>query len=124
MNPIKVEIGQYKIIDKGSLKASFSLVIYPEGQKILECKYFVQGDKRWFNFPQKEVKKPDGQKSDYIPLVSYMNKDYYEQLKTAVLEAIKDAKPLENYGQKNNTTQRQANPLPTEPSDAWGDAPF
>jgi|ERR1700690_446438 len=85
---MKVEIGQYKEINKGSLKASFSLVIYPEGQKILDCKYFVQGDKRWFSFPQKEIKFTDGRKTEYIPYVSYLDKDYLFVLKTAVLDAI------------------------------------
>lgn len=125
MNPIKVEVGQYREMNKGSLKAFFSLVIYPEGQKILDCRYFVQGDKRWFSFPQKEIKYTDGRKTEYIPLVSYLNKEYLEQLKIAVLIALKDAKPQETYGQaQNQTYSRKTSSLPTETSSDWGDPPF
>lgn len=121
MNVIKVEIGQYRVMDKGSLKAFFSLVIYPEGQKILDCRYFVQGDKRWFSFPQKEIKYNDGRKTEYIPLVSYLNKEYLENLKSAVLIALKDAKPQESYGQ---TKQKQESNLPHDASFDWGSPPF
>jgi hypothetical protein len=120
MNPIKVEIGQYREIDKGSLKAFFSIVIYPEGQKILDCRYFVQGDKRWFSFPQKEIKYTDGRKTDYIPYVSYLNKEYLENLKASVLNALKDAKPQEKYGEtKNSTSQVTKNPIPSDTSINW-----
>ena len=129
MNPIKVEVGQYREINKGTLKAFFSLVIYPEGQKILDCRYFVNGNNRWFSFPQKEIRYNDGRKTEYIPLVSYMNKEYLEQLKTVVLIALKDAKPQERYGQTQNTTNdaRQENHVQGESSASvppWGDPPF
>jgi hypothetical protein len=120
MNPIKVEVGQYRPMDKGSLKAFFSLVIYPQGQKILDCRYFEQADKRWFSFPQKEVKFNDGRKTEYIPYVSYLDKEYLEQLKIAVLTALKDAKPQEAYGQaKSSSNQGQTNPLPSDASTGW-----
>ena len=102
MTPVKVEVGQYREVNKGSLKGFFSLVIYPMGQKILDCRYFQQGDKRWFNFPQKEIKYTDGRQTEYIPYVSYMDKEYLEQLKIAVLQALKDVKPQESYGQKKS----------------------
>lgn len=125
MNPIKVEIGQYREVNKGTLKAFFSLVIYPQGQKILECRYFVQDDKRWFSFPQKEIKYIDGRKTEYIPLISYLNKEYLDQLKNAVLDALKDAKPSENYGQKKSpTNQRNTNQLPTESQAHIEEPPF
>lgn len=130
MNQIKVEVGQYREINKGTLKAFFSLVIYPEGQKILDCRYFVSGDKRWFSFPQKEIKYIDGRKTEYIPLVSYMNKEYLEQLKTIVLIALKDAKPKERYGQTQNTTNDHARKEDHVQGDSsasvspWGDPPF
>ena len=117
LEPIKVEVGQYRVMDKGSLKAFFSLVIYPQGQKILDCRYFVQGDKRWFNFPQKEIKYSDGRKTDYIPLVSYLNKEYLEQLKIAVLDELKNAKPQENHVQaQNKSNQGKTNPLSLGPA--------
>ena len=105
MTPVKVEVGQYREVNKGSLKGFFSLVIYPMGQKILDCRYFVQGDKRWFSFPQKEIKYTDGRQTEYIPYVSYLEKEYLEQLKIAVLQALKDVKPQESYGQTKSSAQ-------------------
>lgn len=121
----EVEIGQYRAMDKGSLKGFFSLVIYPEGQKILDCRYFAQGEKKWWSFPQKEIKYTDGRKTEYIPIVSYLNKEYLEQLKIAVLTALKDVNPQENHGQASvQTNTGKKNPLSTEPSFDWGSSPF
>lgn len=131
MNPIKVEVGQYREVNKGLFKATFSLVIYPQGEKILDCKYFVNGDQRWFNFPQKEIKKQDGSKSDYIPLISYLNKEYLATLKAAVLNALKEVqpKPMENYGQNTNaqkspSSETKAVPLFGEPPFDGDELPF
>lgn len=125
MEPIKVEIGQFRPVDKGALRAFFSLIIYPQGQKILDCRYFVQDDKRWFSFPQKEIPSRDNGKSEYIPLVSYVNKEYLEELKTAVLNALKDAKPMEKNGQAiGKTYQGKANKLPSQSPASWQEPPF
>lgn len=126
VNPIKVEIGQYRELNKGSLKATFSLVIYPEGQKILDCRYFEMSDKRWFSFPQKEIKYSDGRKTEYIPIVSYINKEYLESLKASVLNALKNHQPA---GKPNVQTQHQTysnakNPFQAEPSTDYGELPF
>lgn len=128
----EIEVGQYRLMEKGALKAFFSLVLYPHGQKILDCRYFEQGDSRWFSFPQKEVKYSDGRKTEYIPLVTYLNKEYLDQLKTAVLAALKEVKPMESYGQSAKQTGQakvQADPRQTNkvrssaPSD-WEECPF
>lgn len=117
MSDIKVEIGQYRLLDKGALKGTFSLIIYEPGkQKILGCKYFVKGDSRWFTFPDFKIKKQD--KDDYIPFVSYGDKEYLGRLQIAVLTALKDAKPQEPYGQKN-PENRQAAPLQDDASPLW-----
>jgi len=104
--PQEVEVGNFRVINKNSLKATFSLCIYPEGQKILECRYFVKDNQRWFNFPQKEIKDREGNQ-DYIPLVSYMNKDYQEQLKESVIKLLKQSeedyeKNPPSYAKKNS----------------------
>lgn len=130
MNPIKVEVGQYREVNKGMFKATFSLVIYPEGQKILDCKYFVNGDQRWFNFPQKEIKKQDGSKSDYIPLISYLNKDYLAGLKAAVINALKEIQPQEegnakaNYKEKGQVSETKTMPLFGESPSDGDELPF
>lgn len=123
METIKVEVGQYREVNKGAWKATFSLVIYPEGQKILDCRYFAQDNKCWFSFPQKEIKR-DG-KNEYIPLVSYLNKDYLKQLQLVVLDALKKIKPeMKNEQTQNQSYPRQANPVQAQPSLNWGEPPF
>lgn len=114
---IKVEIGQYREVNKGSLKAFFTLVIYPQGQKILDCRYFVLGDKAWFNFPQKEIKKQDGS-TDYIPLVSYIDKQYLEDLKVCVLAQLKLQVSNESKASSNATSRVSSN------DSDWGMPPF
>lgn len=123
--PIKVEVGQYRELNKGLLKASFSLVIYPYGQKILECLYFVRGDERWFNFPQKEIKHADGRKNDYIPIVSYLDKVYLEKLKEAVLEELKSFHQEGANGKAKNTTNKVSpHKVQAESSFDPGELPF
>lgn len=127
MEQIQVEIGYYREIknSKGAWKGTFSIIIHPMGQKIIDCKYFVQGDNRWFTFPQKEIKKAEGEKSDYISLVSYVNKEYLDQLKLSVLEALKNVKPEANNVQaQNQSYQRQKNYVQAQPSFNYGQPPF
>lgn len=112
---IEVEVGQYREVNKGALKAFFSMVEYPYGRKTLDMRYFESGDKRWIAFPQKEVKKLDMDKPDYIPLVSYLDKEYDTQLKIAILAALKEQG---NNGQENSY-QKQAAPLQDDPSSLW-----
>jgi len=114
--PIHIEVGQYKPMDKGALKAFFAIVEYPQGRKTLECRYFQKGDQRWFSFPQKEYKKAGSDKSEYIPLISYLDKEYFEQFKAAVLIALKDQE--DNHGQANSY-QKQAAPLQDDASSLW-----
>ena len=119
---IKIEIGQYKEINKGVLKASFSLVIYPQAQKILDCKYFVgDRDQQWFTFPQKEIKFADGRKTEYIPIVSYGDKQYLEQLKAAVLQALHTQGLNEAQNTRNSTNARKVS---VQESNDGGELPF
>jgi len=124
----EIEVGQYREINKGSLKAFFSLVEYSpgpsiKGRKTLDCRYFVQGDKRWISFPQKEIKYTDGRKTEYIPLVSYMDKEYLEQLKIAILSALKEITP-ENTNGQIQSSPRQEDYLQTESSFGSDRPPF
>lgn len=111
MNLIKVEVGQYRAINKGPLKATFSVIIYEEQpKKILDCLYFISGDRRWINFPSKEIEK-DGKK-EYIPLISYPDKEYAKQLKETILQQLK----IEEAKHASNVHQRQANPVQAQSS--------
>lgn len=112
---INVSIPNYFPISKeGCAKARFSVLIQPFGQKIMDCIYYVQGDRRWFNFPRKEIQK-NGTK-EYMPLVSYSDKNYLEQLREAILKLL----PMENHGQEKNSgypTQKAA--LQDNASPVW-----
>lgn len=107
---MKVEIGKYRPINKGALKASFTLLIHPEGLLLSDCKYFSVGDKEWINFPSKEIKK-EGAKSDFIPLVTYLNKDYLNVLREQALTELKkeELKHAQNDQGFENTTSKVQN---------------
>lgn len=126
----ELEIGQYREVNTGCLKAMFSMIIYSpppfiKGDKTLNCKYFVQGEKRWFNFPAEKREYQDGRKPDYFPYRSYMDKEYLEHLRIAVLEALKNISPKgNNVQEKPQNYPRPQNPLPTEPSFDFGQPPF
>ena len=109
-----IEIGQYKEVNKGALKAFFTLVEYPFGRKIMDCRYFEKDGQHWFSFPQKEVKKPNDAKSDYIPLISYLDKTYLEQLKKTILQALKEG----SYGQAS-TYQKPQSALQDDSLPLW-----
>lgn len=110
-----VEIGQYREVNKGSLKAFFTIVEYPSGRKTTDFRHFVKGTEHWFSFPQREYKKPGSDKTEYFPYISYLNKEYYEHFKKAVITALKEQG---NNGQAN-TYQKQENPLQDDASTLW-----
>jgi len=106
LDDFSVEIGQFRTIDdKGALKGFFSLIIHPEGQKILDCRYFESGEKRWFAFPHKEIKHKNGQKTEYIPYICYVNKVFREQLVAKVMSNLKEVieKMLDEEKQDNKS---------------------
>jgi hypothetical protein len=94
-----VEISNYRAINKGSLKASFTLKVLPIGFIFSDCKHFKMTDKEWFNFPQKEVKGAEGVKPKYFPLVKIDNDILNETIKELVLEALRHE---ENNGAHNS----------------------
>ena len=110
MSDIKVEIGNVKIVDKGALKAFFSLLIHPEGQQIFDCKYFCKGEARWWAMPQKEIKRPE--KSEFLPIIRYLNKQYESELKSAVLnELTKKIRNDEDPAKQEDNLQSEAQEL-------------
>lgn len=114
---MKVEIGQYWTIkNAGALKASFTLIEYPEGRKTRRCQHFITADRSWWTFPQEKIIK-DG-KTEYIPFVSHMDKVYDAKLKETVLNALNEHLSKENNGQAN-APKKQENPLQDEPLPLW-----
>jgi len=108
----EVEVTQFRPMDKGALKGFFTLIEYnedyPKGRKTLDCRYFNQGENRWMSFPHKEVTYKGTEKPEFIPLVSYPDKEYFERLKVAALEAI----------EKEHTNGSKGN-VPDDPSFNW-----
>lgn len=119
---MNIEIGQYREKNKGALKAFFSMLMKPMGIKILDCRYFVQGDRRWFSFPQKEVKFTDGRKTEYIPYVSIMDKELLEQIKVDALKLLKVEE--EKNGQKGEGAQVGSGGVSNPGSEGRYEAPF
>lgn len=109
----EIEVVNFKAMDKGALKGSFALVEYPEGRKTLDCMYFEKGSQSWFSFPSRKISR-EGQTDNYIPYVSYSNKTYLEELKSAVIESIKGANGQENAHKK------QTDQLQDDSSSLWG----
>lgn len=117
---MNIEITYYNTIDKGALKAFFSFIV--NEQEICDCSYFVSGENRWFNFPQKEIKYTDGRKSTYKSLVRFKNKSYEDQLKEAVLKELKSRES--NAEKTNKTNDRKKDQVQTESSFGWDKPPF
>lgn len=121
----EIEIGEYRLLDKGALKGTFSIVEYPYGRKTLNCKLFEANGRQWFTFPQKEVVK-EGQKTEYIPYVSFINKEFLKAYTAAVLEALKQTTPQERkpHEAKNSQAPKRPSNFYGDTSDIWGEAPF
>jgi hypothetical protein len=92
----EIEIGQFRASVKGFKKGHFHLLIYPRMQKILNCAIFEKNGSRWFAFPSFEKDAIDSPKKEYIPFVSFGDKKFLEQLKIAILVAIKEFLPETN----------------------------
>lgn len=88
----EISLDNVRVLDKGSLKMAFTLVKHkptgPKVTKFTDCKLFEVGGKCWFNLPQKEVVKAGSDKKDYFPLVVFEDKEYVDQLKVAVMQAV------------------------------------
>ena len=120
-SPDSVQVDQYRKMDKGTLKAFFSLMIYPAGLRITDCRYFAKDDKRWFNFPEKEVPSKDGGKSKYFPYVSCLNKEYLQELQNAVLMALKE---FDNGKTQDRAHSDRPRSVQGDASSDWDELPF
>jgi hypothetical protein len=110
-----VEVGQYREVNKGALKAYFTFIEYPTGRQTLDCKYFIKGDQRWFSLPQKEVKQPNAEKPTYYPIIKYLDSNYHDLLRDAILTALKE----EETNAQKNVHQNASAPLQDDTSSLW-----
>lgn len=115
----KVEIGQYRPVNKGALKAYFSVTLHPEAIQIMDCVLFESNGKKWFNFPQKAVQK-EGQKTNYYPYIRILDKKTEESLKELILKQLETAEPAEPfYDKKSQSNTPRPSFIPSESSDLW-----
>lgn len=84
---IKVEIGRYKAMNKGSLRGFFELLFPDTGMKITDCKHMNTDGRDWIAFPSKEGTKKDGTK-EFFSLIYFLNKPYLEELTKAIVQQI------------------------------------
>lgn len=125
MEDIQVEITHYREVNKGGLKAFFTIQFGEFGQKIFDCRYFVMADKKWFSFPQREVSYTDGRKTDYFPYISFVDKGYFDQLKNKIMKVLENYTSEKPDGQKNDQAfTRKANNVPAASSFSTENAPF
>ena len=122
----QVEIGQYREVNKGAWKATFTLLIHPDGLSVIDCRYFVAGDRRWFSFPQKQkYNKDSAAKPEYFPFVRFLNKEYEKNLQISVLQALKSVSPeAPNVKAQNYQVNQQTYPVQDDASFGLGDLPF
>lgn len=111
-----VEIEDYRASQfEGSRMGTFSYVLYPEGEKILDCSVVKGAQGVFWSGPRKEIMK--GEKKEYIPYISYKDKAYQEALKIAVLAAIQNHIKGVPNGQNSN-------PRPNGPPAVQGESSF
>ena len=116
MNLIDIEISNVRVHEKGALRGFFTLMVM--GLKIIDCRYFVSGDRRWFCFPQKEIKKPEGEKTEYIPYISILNRDFKKTFEDIVLDKLAQADKgvpaheVQAHKRPTNSVQADTSPLP------------
>lgn len=110
-----IEIENWRSIgQKGN--ANFALVIYPEGEKILDCSYINHEKGTFWTMPQKTIEK-DGKK-EYLPYVSYKDKAYKDALRAAVLAAVQQ-KAGESNGKASHPRQNGSNEVQSESPPLW-----
>jgi len=82
-----MEVIYFRFINKGSMKASFNLLIPKWGYFIIrDICLFEKGNQRWVSFPSKVVEK-DGQKK-YFSYFTFQNQETLKQFQEKVLQAI------------------------------------
>lgn len=112
-------IEDYKEINKGCLKASFSITILSEGVTICNCTLFEKGSHQWVSMPCKEV--PGDGKTKYYPHIKFYTETLRDEFLNVILSKVKA------HVQKNprtTATQKSTSELQSETSDDCGEMPF
>lgn len=112
---MKVNILNYRAVNKGFVKGFFSLEILPYGITIFDCCHFHKDGNEWFTFPRKETKK-EGQPSSFWPYIMISQTDFHAKLKESTLIELKN---VQDYPAK-----KLPDPIPVETSFSFEQSPF
>ena len=86
-----MEIKNYRVINKGCLKAAFTVIIAEWGGQEIDCCYFEKDNGNyWVNYANKEYTGKDGQKKSHCQV--RFPKPVSEKLNKAIQEKIKNGK--------------------------------
>jgi len=99
MSDITVEVKNIREVDKGALKAFFSIGVFPDGVFMNNCRYFVQGGQSWMSFPQEKTPTQEGNKDKYYSIAGYFDRQKQEVVKN---EALKKLKSLISEGKNES----------------------
>ena len=99
--PLEVQITHFRLVNKGSLKASFSFKILGVDLVIRNCNYFIRNKEKWFSYPAQCVKNEDDTKT-YYPYVSVYNKEYQKALKDKLIDLLERAQNDAETGTEGN----------------------
>jgi DNA-binding cell septation regulator SpoVG len=105
-----IEVRNYNnSIAKGSLQASFDLIIRDLGIIIHECKHFKgQEGKEFIIMPSKPNKQADGSWGKSTPYFDFINKDMFYQIqKSAITEINKLLQPQESLQYPHGLVNRE-----------------
>jgi hypothetical protein len=78
------------------------------GMRISNCSHFSSDKGEWWSLPQKECAKPGETEKKYFPIVSFLDKGFFADLKEAVIIAIHDYKKKELNENKQDSPSADA----------------
>lgn len=95
-----IEITNFKLLNKGSLIAQFSVKMMKwGGLQIREITLFNNGNKKWLNMPSRQYEDGEGKKK-YFPYLAYEERSIDDKFKAAIMAAV------EEYMAKNVTERK------------------
>lgn len=116
MDDFKVEIIQYKAINKGGLIGAFNVALYPLGIVIRDCKLCSKDGKNFISFPSREYEK-DGEKK-YSNYIAFTTQDADFKVKNAILKEINNVK-LKDSTNASTTSSNRAGNVQGNSSEVW-----
>lgn len=90
-----MQITEFKIVNKGALKATFNVVIPEWGLTIRDCKDFESNGRNWIGYPARSYDDPETGKKKYFNYIQFE-----EKVKERFEVSIK--KELEKHWRENS----------------------